>query len=168
MVESNDVKTSWEIYSTAEPEYERYYFDIDSGGFVLIHREHSTTASEIFVAESLAKQGKQVKFLSERSELREKTADAEVDGELWEFKELRNATNVRGAVQRDIRDGKKQARNIVYHINQHYNILDINEGIRSAVRMDSKRLIGKITLIYNSCERQTFTREQLKNGQNFR
>jgi hypothetical protein len=168
MVESNEVKPSCEVYNGAESEYQRYYFDIDSGGFVLIHREHSTTVSEIFVAEFLAKQGNQVKLLSERAELREKTADAEVDGELWEFKELRNATNVRGAVQRDIRDGKKQARNIAYHINQDYNILDINEGIRSAVRMDSRRLIGKITLIYNSCESETLTREELENGQNFR
>lgn len=166
-MESAYVQQSREIYNSAEPEYERYYFDINTGGFVLIHQDHNTSSSEIFVALVFAKQGKQVKLLSEKTELREKTPDAEVDCEVWELKELRNATNVRGAAQRDMRDGKKQARNIAYHINQDYDIADINAGIRSAIRLDDKRLIEKITLVFNKGDEKTLTREELENGEDF-
>lgn len=166
-MESDYIQLSWELYDSAESEYEKHYFHEQTGGFVLIHQSHNTTASEKFVAEVFARQGKQVKLLSERTEVGVKIPDAEVDGEFWEFKELRNATNIRGAVQRDIREGRKQARNIAYHINQEHDIIDINAGIESAIRFDDRRLLEKITLIFNSQESETLSREELENGERF-
>jgi hypothetical protein len=42
IVEPSEIQQSWQIYNQAEPEYERYYYDEDSGGFVLIHQDHNT------------------------------------------------------------------------------------------------------------------------------
>ena len=36
-VESDYIEESREIYQNAGSEYQRYYFDEDTGGFVLIH-----------------------------------------------------------------------------------------------------------------------------------
>jgi hypothetical protein len=162
-----NIEESRKVYNSVGEEYERYYFDEVTGGFVLIHQDHNTTNSEVFVTQVFAKLGKQVKLLSEQTGDVVKTPDAEIDGELWKFKELKNAINVRGATQRDIRNGRKQARNIAYHINQDYNIDDINRGIESAIRFDPQQLVEKITLIFNDETLITLTREELDNGKRF-
>jgi hypothetical protein len=161
------IQKSLKIYQDAASEYQRYYFDINTGGFVLIHQDHNITSSEQFVAKILANQGNQVKLLSEKWANEGKIPDAEIDDDLWEFKELTNAINVRGAVQRDIRDGKKQASNIVYHINQPCDRADINQGIASAIRMEQKKLILKIILIFPDGTYKLLTREEIENGQSF-
>lgn len=162
-----DINKSRDTYNRGGEEYERYYFDEDTGGFILIHRDHNTTDSEIFVAKILARSGKQVKLLTEKMGNRVKTPDAEINGELWEFKELKNAINIRGATQKDIRTAKKQAPNIGYHINQEHEINRINAGIESALRFDSEKLIQTITLIFNTENFETLTREELDNGKRF-
>ncbi|MDJ0731024.1 MAG: hypothetical protein QNJ33_13625 [Crocosphaera sp.] len=52
---NNYIQQSKEIYENALVEYERHYFDRNTGGFVLIHQNHNTSLSEIFIAEVLAK-----------------------------------------------------------------------------------------------------------------
>ena len=164
---SDYIQQSQELYDNASLEYERYFFDKRTGGFVLIHQNHNTTTSEVFVAEVFARQGNRVKLLSEQFEQRRKVPDAEIDGEVWEFKELCNATNVRGATQRDIRQARKQARNIAYHINQAYDISRINAGIQSAIRFDDQRLVERIALIFNNGYSESLTREEIENGERF-
>ena len=54
------VAKSKEIFDNAKPEYERYYFDELTGGFVLAHENHNrgeSFDSELFVAEVFAKNG---------------------------------------------------------------------------------------------------------------
>lgn len=162
-----NIEKNREVYNNAGQEYERYYFDEISGGFILIHQNHNLTESEIFVARIFAQSGKKVTLLSEQTEEGVKTPDAEIDQELWEFKELKNAINLRGATQRDIRNGRKQAGNIAYHINQDYDISRINAGIESALRFDQERLVQKITLVFNDNKIETLTREELDNGNRF-
>jgi hypothetical protein len=89
-VNSEYIETSRAIYENAEPEYQRYYFDEIAGGFVLIHQQHNLNDSESFVAEVLAKMGKRVRILSEQAAEGVRTPDAEIDGEICEFKELTN------------------------------------------------------------------------------
>ena len=166
-MDDNYIQQSKEIYKTALVEYKRHYFERNTGGFVLIHKNHNTSLSEIFIAEVLARQGKRVKLISEQLATGGKVPDAEIDGQFWEFKELSTATNIRGATQRDIREGRKQARNIAYHINQDYDINPINAGIESAIRFDEQRLLEKITLIFNNGQSETLTREDIENGERF-
>ena len=66
-MEPSYIQESQEIYNQALPEYERYYYDEDTGGFVLLHQAHNTNVSEMFVAEVFARRGRRVKLLSEQA-----------------------------------------------------------------------------------------------------
>jgi len=54
-------------------------------------------------------------WLSNRTAVREKTADVEVKGEFWKWKELRK-TNLMGAILGNLQDWKKPAGNIACYI----------------------------------------------------
>ena len=132
---SEYIETSRAIYENAEPEYQRYYFDEIAGGFVLIHQQHNLNNSESFVAEVLAKMGKRVRLLSEQAAEGVRTSDAEIDGEICEFKELTKYTkNIRYRLQEGICRAKTQgATAVLIHINREsYEFWKINDGIRKA------------------------------------
>jgi hypothetical protein len=119
-VNSEYIETSRAIYENAEPEYQRYYFDEIAGGFVLIHQQHNLNDSESFVAEVLAKMGKRVRLLSEQAAEGVPTPDAEIDGEICEFKELTKYTkNIRYRLQEGISRAKNQgATAVIIRINR--------------------------------------------------
>ncbi len=167
---SEYIETSRAIYENAEPEYRRYYFDEVAGGFVLIHQQHNLNNSEIFLAEVLAKIGKRVRMLSEKAPESVRTPDAEIDGEICEFKELTESTrNIRYRVQEGISRAKNQgATAVVIHINREsYEFWKINDGIRKAFYWDEKQLIQTLILVFNSEEVQQITREEWENGRRF-
>ncbi|MGB3265135.1 MAG: hypothetical protein WBA89_14425 [Microcoleus sp.] len=164
------IETSRAIYENAEPEYQRYYFDEIAGGFVLIHQQHNLNNSEIFVAEVLAKIGNRVRMLSEQAAEGVKTPDAEIDGEISEFKELTEQTqNIRDRVQEGISKAKNQgAAAVIFHINrENYDVWKINAGIKQALFWDTKKQIQKLILVFNSEQIQIITREEWKNGRSF-
>ncbi|HBB35514.1 MAG TPA: hypothetical protein DC064_27925 [Cyanobacteria bacterium UBA9273] len=167
-MEPSYIRESEQIYNLAEPEYERHYYDGYTGGFVLIHQAHNTTASEIFTAEVLARLGRRVKLLSEQSASGIRTPDAEINGEIWEFKELtQEAVSIKNTIQRGVAIAKKRASNVAYHINTEANIGDINRGITRAMVWDTEMLLQKIALVFNDGNVQVLTREELDNGQYF-
>lgn len=164
------IQQSKGIYENAEPEYRRSYFDEVGGGFVLIHQQHNLNDSESFVAEVLAKMGKRVTLLSEQAAEGVRTPDAEIDGEICEFKELTNSTkNIRYRIQEGISRAKNQgAAAVIIHINREtYEFWKINDGIRKAFYWDEKQLIQTIILVFNSQEVQKITREEWENGRRF-
>ncbi|MEG3851013.1 hypothetical protein QT971_28580 [Microcoleus sp. herbarium19] len=167
-MEPDYIRESQNIYDFADPEYERYYDDDDTGGFVLIHVNHNTNDSEKFVAEVFAKLGRRVKLLSEQAAPGVRTPDAEIDGEIWEFKELSpEAVSIKNTVQRGVAVAKKRAPNVAYHINTEVDIEDINRGISRAMVWDTERLLQKISIVFNDSQVQILTREELDNGQYF-
>ena len=158
------------IYENADPEYRRYYFDEVAGGFVLIHQQHNLNNSEIFIAEVLAKIGKRVRMLSEQAAEGVRTPDAEIDGEICEFKDLTKSTkNIRYRLQEGISRAKNQgATAVIIHINRDsYEFWKINDGIRKAFYWDERQLIQTIILVFNSEEVQEITREEWENGRRF-
>lgn len=164
------IQQSKAIYENAEPEYRRSYFDEVAGGFVLIHQQHNLNNSESFVAEVLAKMGKRVTLLSEQAAEGVRTPDAEIDGEICEFKELTKSTkNIRYRIQEGISRAKNQgAAAVIVHINrENYEFWKINDGIRKAFYWDEKQLIQTIILVFNSEEVQKITREEWENGRRF-
>lgn len=168
-MEQSYIQESQEIYNLAESEYERYYYNESSGGFVLIHQDHNTNDSERFVAFVFADLGRRVKLLSERAASGIRTPDAEINGEIWEFKELSQAaTSISNAIQRGVAVAKKRAYNVAYHINTEANIREINTGIARALGWDTERLLQKIALVFNDSSIQILNREELDNGQRFR
>jgi len=169
-VNSEYIQTSKAIYENAEPEYQRYYFDEVAGGFVLVHQQHNLNDSEIFVAEVLAKIGNRVRMLSEQAAEGVRTPDAEIDGQICEFKELTEQTqNIRYRIQEGISRAKKQgAAAVIIHVNREiYEFWKINDGIRKAFYWDETHLIQIIILVFNSEEVQKITREEWENGRRF-
>ena len=167
---SEYIETSRAIYENAAPEYQRYYFDEIAGGFVLIHQQHNLNNSEIFIAEVLAKIGMRVKMLSEQAAEGMKTPDAEIDGQICEFKELTEQTqNIRDRVQEGISRAKKQgAATVIFHINrENYEVWKINAGIKQALFWDTEKQIQEIIFVVNSEQIQTITREDWQNGRPF-
>lgn len=164
------IQQSKAIYENAEPEYRRYYFDEVAGGFVLIHQDHNLNNSESFVAEVLAKMGKRVTLLSEKATAGVRTPDANIDGQICEFKELTEQTqNIRDRVQEGISRAKNQgASAVIFHINrENYDVWKINAGIKQALFWDTKNQIQKIIFVANSQQIQIITREDWQNGRPF-
>ena len=167
---SEYIQTSRAIYENAEPEYQRYYFDEIAGGFVLIHQQHNLNNSEIFVAEVLAKIGKRVRMLSEQAAQGVKTPDAEIDGQICEFKELtKESNNLKNRVQEGFGKAKNQSANVViFHVNiEIYDIREIDQGIRQAIYWDVQQLIQTVILVFNNQSVQKITREEWENGERF-
>ncbi|WP_293131784.1 hypothetical protein [Microcoleus sp. bin38.metabat.b11b12b14.051] len=167
---SEYIQTSRAIYENAEPEYQRYYFDEIAGGFVLIHQQHNLNNSEIFVAEVFAKIGKRVRMLSEQAAQGVRTPDAEIDGQICEFKELtKESKNLKNRVQEGFGKAKNQSANVViFHVNiEIYDIREIDQGIRQAIYWDVQQLIQTVILVFNNQSVQKITREEWENGERF-
>jgi Contact-dependent growth inhibition CdiA C-terminal domain len=164
------IQQSKAIYENAEPEYRRYYFDEVAGGFVLIHHDHNLNNSESFVAEVLAKIGKRVTLLSEKAVAGVRTPDAEIDGQICEFKELTESTrNIRYRVQEGISRAKNQGvAAVIFHINrENYDVWKINAGIKQGLFWDTQNQIQEIIFVANSKQIQIITREDWQNGRPF-
>lgn len=167
---SEYIEASRAIYKNAEPEYQRYYFDEVAGGFVLIHQQHNLNNSEIFVAEILAKIGMRVTMLSEQAPSGIKSPDADIDGQICEFKELtKESNNLKNRVQEGFGKAKNQSANVViFHVNiEIYDIREIDQGIRQAIYWDVQQLIQTVILVFNNQSVQKITREEWENGERF-
>jgi len=153
---SNKVAKSKEVFNNTEPEYDRYYFDESTGGFVLVHKGHNrgeSFDSELFVAEVFAKNGSQVRLLDESNALEGKRPDAEIDGEIWDFKRLtRQAKAFANRVQAGIREARHQgAIKVAYHIDRDdYDLEEIKRGVGNALDLDIIQQVKVVVLILPS------------------
>lgn len=99
-----------------------------------------------------------------------RTPDAEIDGEICEFKELTEQTqNIRDRVQESIIRAKNQgAATVILHRNpEKYEVGNINAGIKQALFWDTEKPIQKLIVVPNSEQIQIITREEWKNGRYF-
>ena len=128
--------------------YIRECYDYDTHGFVVIHKTHGLSELEgnKAIALLLAKGEYRVILLSNMIDI--PTPDASINDEMWEFKTISQATNLKNRVQLDIKKGKRQAANILIFIAQRYNIEDIRAGIYNAVKFDDKEKIQKIGILF--------------------
>ena len=87
---------------------------------MLIHQQHNLNNSESLVAEVLAKMENRVRMLSEQAAEGVRTPDAEIDGEICEFKELAEQNqNIRDRVQEGISRAKSQGAEVaIVHVNR--------------------------------------------------
>lgn len=143
-----------------DSQYTKIFFDPETGGFVVAHKKHGQNELENnkIIAKILAEQGKRVTLLPVDNI---KSADADVDGETWEFKTIMTATNVRGAIQSAIRIGKDQSGNILCFINQRYILEEITRGINSAVINDKSERIEKVAILFEDGKIVDNTREEI-------
>ncbi|AFY60196.1 hypothetical protein [Synechococcus sp. PCC 6312] len=157
-------------YEAAGLEYEKYYFDERTGGYVLIHQGHNRNEgfeSEVSVAKAFARRGYQVELVNEQGEEGQRQFDALVNGEPWEFKELTSkARNVKNAIQKGIKIAKYQAPRIAYHINREADTRLINAGIKNALFWDDDQKITLVAVV-RSGTLQVLSREDIDNGKLF-
>lgn len=126
------------------------YYSHETGGFLVIHREHGVNEVEgnRVVALMLIKHG--FRIVLQGNEPTVISADAMLDDEEWEFKTISEAKNLSNRVQRDIKNGKRQAANILIFINQLYNTNDITKGIYNAIKFDEKEMVQKIAILFQN------------------
>lgn len=154
-----------EIFDQAGEEFDKNFFDDQSGGFVLIHQAHnkgSGFGSERFVAETLARQGKKVVLLDESEAVAGKRPDADVDGEIWDFKSLTSdARSFANRVQAGIKQALRQeATQVAYHIDRDdFDLGEIKRGVKRAFDLDVEAKVVSVSLIFNDGTVQILTRE---------
>jgi len=78
-----------------------------------------------------------------------KSADAFENGVKTEYKRIgEKAINLQSAIQRSLREAKKQAGNIIIYIEKNnYGELKIKKGIKFALDFDVDKKINKFTII---------------------
>ncbi len=142
------------LYSAATSEYDRIHWNPSTGGFILLHVAHNrqNLPSEMIVAQVLADRGQRVYLLPEMGLPQGiKTPDAEVNGELWDFKCLTAETTAfANRVQASIKVARRQgAVGVGYHIDtDNYNLSEIRRGIRRAFDLDFDQQMQQVLLVF--------------------
>ncbi len=146
-----------------ESQYTKIFFDAETGGFVVAHKKHGKYELEgnKKVALLLTQHGYGIVLLENLQNV--VSADATVDGELWEFKTIAKTINMSHSVQRNIARGKYQAPNVLIFINQAYNSNDVTKGIYNAVKFDEKELIEHIGILFQNAVLRIFSRAEILN-----
>ena len=142
-------------------DYIKIFFDAETGGFVVAHREHGKFefAGNKKIALLLIKHVHRVVLLGNQPNV--SSADATLDDEVWEFKTIFETVNMRGAVQKDIKRGKRQSANILIFIAQLYNVNDITKGIYNAIKFDGKWDVAKIGVLFQNGDLVIMTRSEI-------
>lgn len=155
------------LYESAASEYDRFYFSLTMGGFILLHVAHNRQnfQSEQVVARCLADQGDRVYLLPEVGFPQGvKTPDAEVNGELWDFKCLTAETTAfANRVQAGIKVARRQgAIGVGYHVDtDDYDLSEIRRGIRRAFDLDVDQQIQQVLLVFREGEPIVYQRESI-------
>ena len=113
-------------------------------GRVIIPPDVNLWPHELRTADALARAGHVVEFVRKNDTPHEKTADALVDGVLWEFKAPRSSHL--SAVERNLKKGRRQSSYIVFDGRRMKGIPD--HAIEREVRALYKRLENVDKLLY--------------------
>lgn len=154
-------------FDQAEPKYKLRYFDQTTGSYVLLHRGRNrgeSFESELFIAETFAKDGSIVILLDESDGREGKRPDAEIDGEIWDFKRLTpEAIAFANRVQADIREARNQgAVKAAYHIDrENYDLNEIKRGTARAFRYDVEKQLQLVVYLLPTGERVFYGRNIL-------
>jgi hypothetical protein len=148
-----------------EADYTKIHFDTTTFGFVVAHKLHGENEikGNQAIALLLTKHGYRVVLLGNQPNI--VSADATLDDEVWEFKTISDAQNLSNRVQRDIHRGKRQAANILIFIAQFYRIKEITKGIYNAIKFDEKRMVNKVSILFQNGDLIKLTREEMVNSE---
>lgn len=141
-------KTNREIYTNYDKTiWAKISFDENSNGYVVVHQHHGKGELKVNlpIALKLAELGFCVELLAEKRYIQ--SADANIDGELWEFKTTNGS---KSSVQNRLREGKSQSENILLYIQTGFVLVELLRGIMSAISVDRNQGIKKVGLIFTS------------------
>jgi hypothetical protein len=128
--------------------YTKIFFDAETGGFVVAHKKHGKFELEgnKTIALMLVKHGYRVVLLENQQDV--VSADATLNGEVWEFKSITETGNLGNRVQKAIQKGKRQAANVLIFINLSYKVKEVTKGIYNAIKFDERKIIRRIAILF--------------------
>ena len=149
------------IYESYDEDWRRLYFNDDSQGFVVAHKQHGKgeLPSNRAVAIRLAKYfGERIELLPNLSDKHVKVADANRNDVTWEWK-MTNGSYT--SVQKRLRVGSHQCGRILLILPDCFENSDILRGIISAVNSDKSKRIVQIALFLSSNRLVNLSRESI-------
>ena len=146
-----------------ETQYTKIFFDAETCGFVVAHKEHGKKElkGNKTIALMLTKHGYRVELLATQQNVI--SADATLDDDIWEFKTISETINMSNAVQKDISRAKRQAANILIFIAQVYKTKEVTKGIYNAIKFDERRMVKKIGILFQNGNLVILTRKEILN-----
>lgn len=152
-------------YNSLPAEELKIDFNEKTGAFISRNKNHgkSELKNNLYTAKKMQESGFSSQLLPNPPNI--KSGDALVNGVNWEFKLLSNYSNLSNRVHQAIREGSKQSKNILLHIDHQYTVREIVEGISTAVRRDSNKRIQFIAIAFNDNRVFFFSRKQIETGE---
>ena len=122
-------------------------FNETTDSYIVIHRKHGCLErkSNLQIARRLVLLGYSVELLENIEN--EKSFDAYMNGEGWEFKTTNGS---KGSIQGRLRDGKEQCDRILLVLPTEFTLREVIRGVSSAVSMDKKRKIKEVGLLFET------------------
>ena len=132
-------------------------FDEASNGFLALHRSHAPSGfeQEIPVCVFLKKAGFAV-LLTEESP-HQKSADAEIDGIVFEIKQVAHAKNILRAILRQFRTAYHKCDNLLLHIAQPITAATLRGALVAAIKT-----YPSIKLVWVVCDNTLYPLDRKK------
>lgn len=149
------------IYESYDENWRRLYFNDDSQGFVVAHKQHGKDElpSNRAVAIRLAKYfGERIELLPNLFGEHLRSADANRDDETWEWKTTNGSYT---SVQKRLRVGSHQCGRVLLVLPDTFDNSDILRGIISAVNSDKSKRIVQIALFLSNNKLVNLSRESI-------
>jgi hypothetical protein len=150
------------LYDSYDDNWQKLYFDEESQGFVVAHKEHGDyeLPTNFAIAERLAKHfGERIELLPCSFDFKIKSVDATRNGELWEYK-VSNGSYA--SVQNRLRSGATQCPRVLVVLTPQFQTSQVLRGLISCVNLDSKMRIGEINLLTPENLIVQLTRDDIK------
>lgn len=171
---SRYIAESYRVYDQADPDYQRDYFDVQSGGFVLRHQGHNRSDANDFVARALASQGSHVVLENERAATDSQgrqiqgrsTPDAAIDGRVFDFKQV--TTRSRNAIVNKMSEAKAQnAQPVIFLDFDDPDLRSVNNSINGRLNNDRKGFFQRIILVFVTGVVRALSRQEWDDGRRF-
>ena len=151
------------LYNEFDNNYTKEFFNAKNGGFVVSHKKHGKTEKRdnLIIANKLAEKGKGIELIENFDNI--KSFDANIDGVEWEFKTLTNFSNLKNAVDRELRNAVKQSSNILLFINNGYKNEDLITGVERRTLRNKE--IKFIAILFKDGRLIKVSRKQIESGE---
>jgi hypothetical protein len=148
-------------YEGFDKAYKKMSFNEDNGGFIVLHNLHGANEinGNLITSKVLQGLGKGVELLPIGEG---KSADALVNNVEWEFKLLKEYTNLFNTVKREVKRASKQAPNVLLHIVGKYDKDEVIRGLIAAINNDTERAVKFVTILTPDEKLFTLSRKQIE------
>ncbi len=143
--------------------YSKVAFDKATGGYVAIHKKQSKSEAQknAEIARELASEGFGVTTKGVNKKGKSFDANLNKKGD-WEFKAVESMS--KNALQKNIREAKKQASNIVLYATKAPKAIDLSNAMWNAVQHDKKGQISRIMIKVKGQRSVIISRDEIESG----